>query len=96
MPRKPTGRPAGRPTGTGHLDNPERITVALPGDMFVRLEAYSQGRKLAACVRELLDHALTCPYKRQTRPQAVTATVTDTDAPQTPARRRKRQAAPAD
>ena len=33
MPRKPTGRPASRPPGTGHLDNPERITVALPGAM---------------------------------------------------------------
>ena len=95
MPRKATGRPAGRPTGTGHLDNPERITVALPGAMVTRLEACRHGRKLSACVRELLEHALTCP-KRQTQPRAVTATVTDTDAPQSPARRRKRQAAPAD
>ena len=96
MPRKPTGRPAGRPPGTGHLDNPERITVALPGAMVARLEAYRHGRKLAACVRELLEHALTCPYERQPQPRPVTVTVTDTDAPQTPPRRRKRQAAPAD
>jgi hypothetical protein len=54
--------------------------------MMVRLEAYSQGRKLAACVRELLDHALTCP---QTQARAGTATNT----PQTTPRRRKRQAA---
>ena len=91
MPRKPTGRPTGRPTGTRHLDNPERITVALPGDMVVRLEAYRQGRKLSACVRELLEHALTCPQVR-----AVTDTVTDTDIPQSPARRRKRQTEAAD
>jgi hypothetical protein len=65
MPRKPTGRPAGRPPGTGHLDHPERITVALPAEMMLRLVRYSHGRKLAACVRELLDHALTCPTAPQ-------------------------------
>jgi hypothetical protein len=88
MPRKPTGRPVGRPPGTGHLDNPERITVALPGAMVARLEAYSHGRKLAACVRELLEHALTCPYERQTRPEASTPLLTP--------RKRKCQAASAD
>ena len=91
MPRKPTGRPRGRPAGTGHLDNPERITVALSGEMHARLEAYRHGRKLAACVRELLEHALTCPQKRQTRPQAEAETALP--APQTPSRRRKRLAA---
>ena len=91
MPRKPTGRPTGRPTGTGHLDNPERITVALPGAMVARLEAYRHGRKLSACVRELLEHALTCPQAR-----TVTDTVTDTYTPQSPARRRKRQTEAAD
>jgi hypothetical protein len=69
MPRKPTGRPAGRPPGTGHLDNPARITVALPGAMMARLEDYCHGRKLAACVRELLDHALNCSAVSQTPPR---------------------------
>jgi hypothetical protein len=64
--------------------------------MVVRLDAYRQGRKLAACVRELLEHALTCSQKRQTQARAVTATVSDTEAPQAPARRRTRQTAPAD
>jgi len=64
--------------------------------MVVRLEAYRQGRKLSACVRELLEHALTCSQKRQTQARAVPVTVTDTDVPQTPARRHKRQATPAD
>ena len=36
------------------------------------------------------------PKARAARLQAVTDTVTDTDAPQKPARRRKRQTAPAD
>jgi hypothetical protein len=56
--------------------------------MVARLEAYRQDRKLAACVRELLEHALTCPYERQTRAEAST--------PQQPPCRRKRQAAHAD
>lgn len=93
MPRKPTGRPTGRPPGTGHLDNPERITVALPGGLVARLDAYRHGRKLSACVRELLEHALTCPQTPQTPASAVTVTVTNTDAHQTQPRRRKRQTA---
>jgi hypothetical protein len=66
--------------------------------MVARLEAYRHGRKLSACVRELLDHALTCPPQRQREARAVTDTDTDTNTntPQAPARRRKRQAAPAD
>jgi metal-responsive CopG/Arc/MetJ family transcriptional regulator len=82
MPRKPTGRPTGRPTGSVHFANQERIAVVLPGEMAERLDAYCQGRKRSTCVRELLEHALTCPQKRQTQARAVTDTVTDTDAPQ--------------
>jgi hypothetical protein len=73
MPRKPTGRPRGRPAGTGQLNNPKRITVWLPGDVYAKLEAYADGRhyhrgepQLAVCMRELLMHALACPYKQQT------------------------------
>jgi hypothetical protein len=74
MPRRPTGNPRGRPKGTGQLHAPERITVWLDGALFQRLEAYAEGRHfhrtapvLAGCVRELLDHALSCPHKKQTR-----------------------------
>jgi hypothetical protein len=74
MPRKPTGRPRGRPAGTGQLNNPKRITVWLPGDVYDKLEAYADGRhyhrgepQLAVCMRELLMHALACPYKQQTQ-----------------------------
>ena len=73
MPRKPTGNPRGRPRGTGHLGTPQRITVWLPGALYERLDAYAEGRHfhrgtpaLAGCVRELLEHALACPYKQQT------------------------------
>jgi len=74
MPRKPTGRPPGRPLGSGHLDNPKRITVWLSGETYAKLEAYADGRhyhrgepQLAVCMRELLVHALACPYKNQTQ-----------------------------
>lgn len=71
----------------------------LKGDTYSRLEAYAEGRsfarggspQLATCVREAIDHYLICPQKRQTQPQA--EAVTETPAPQTPPRRRKRQAA---
>jgi len=72
MPRKPTGNPPGRPKGSGHLADARRITVWLSGETYTRLEAYAEGRHyhrgdpaLAACVRELLVHALACPYKQQ-------------------------------
>jgi hypothetical protein len=74
MPRKPTGRPRGRPAGTGQLDNPKRITVWLRGETYDKLESYADGRhfhrgepQLASCMRELLEHALACPYKNQTQ-----------------------------
>lgn len=73
MPRKPTGRPAGRPRGTGQLADARRITVWLTGEVYDKLHTYAEGRhyhrgdpELAACVRELLTHALACPYKSQT------------------------------
>ena len=44
MPRKPTGRPRGRPAGTGQLDHPKRINVWLSGETYARLEAYADGR----------------------------------------------------
>ena len=104
MSRHATGRPPGRPPGSGRLGKVKRVTVQLPEALYVRLEAYADGRSVArggspqlpACVREAIEHYLACSQKRQTRPQAVTDTVTDTAAPQKPARRRKRQTAPAD
>ena len=78
MPRKPTGRPTGRPVGSGRLglgtqDPHTRLTVRIPPDLYTRLEAFAKGRsysrgtpQLAGCVRTLLEHALACPYKRQT------------------------------
>src|SRR5262245_21537930 len=82
MPRKPTGRPRGRPVGTGFLGEQTRVTIRMPTALSARLEAYTDGRgvarggspQLAACVREALEYDLVCPQKRQTRPQAATAT----------------------
>ena len=72
MPRKPTGRPPGRPPGSGQLADARRITVWLAGEVYEKLHTYAEGRhyhkgdpELAACVRELLVHALACPYKNQ-------------------------------
>ena len=51
MPRKPTGRPEADQPGTGQLDNPERITVSLPGEMAARLERIARAaNSLPACV----------------------------------------------
>ncbi len=73
MPRKPTGNPRGRPPGTGTLGEQTRFTVRIPTELYARLEAFAEGRSYtrgtpqrAGCVRELLEHALLCPYKRQT------------------------------
>ena len=100
MARHATGRPPGRPPGSGRLGKVKRVTVTLPEALYVRLEAYADGRSVArggspqlpACVREAVEHYLTCPQKRQTPPQAVTDTVTDTDAPQSPPRPQTRSA----
>ena len=97
MARKPTGRPRGRPPGTGELDSPKRLNVWLSGETYARLAAYADGRsfargtpELAVCARQAIEHFLACPQKHQPAPQAVTDTVTDTEEPQTPPRRRKR------
>ena len=99
MPRQPTGRPVGRPKGTTKLGTYTRITVRVPTALYDRLDAYAEGRsfarggspQFAACVREAIEHYLACPQKHQTQPQD--EAVTETPAPQTPPRRRKRQAA---
>ena len=77
MPRKRTGKPRGRPTGTGELGEQVRCTVRIPVKLYQRLEAYADDRQstswsflpLSACVRELLDHALACPQRRQAEAQ---------------------------
>jgi len=73
MPRQPTGNPTGRPPGSGRLGEVVRLTVRLPTELYGRLEAFAEGRgytrgtpELSGCVRALLEHALVCPYKRQT------------------------------
>ena len=73
MPHTPTGRPH----GTGRLGEEQvRCTVRLPRPLYVQLESFAKGRHdpgsirpLSACVRELLDHALACPQRRQTEAQ---------------------------
>ena len=75
MPRKPTGRPPGRPVGSGAVLERDqvRLTVRIPQTLFDRLEAYAEGRhftrgtpQLAGAVRDALEHFLTCPYSWQT------------------------------
>jgi hypothetical protein len=76
MPRHPTGRPPGRPVGSGAVLEREqvRLTVRIPTTLYDRLEAFAEGLhftrgtpQLSGCVREALEHFLTCPYKRQTQ-----------------------------
>lgn len=82
MSKHATGRPPGRPPGSGRLGKVKRLTVHLPEALYARLAAYAEGRssargdapQLPACVREALEHYLVCPQKRQTQPQAVTDT----------------------
>jgi hypothetical protein len=81
MPRHPTGRPRGRPVGTGKLGKQTRLTVRIPTDLYTRLEAFAAGRsftcgtpQLAASVRQALEHFLSCPYKRQRNKEDVPET----------------------
>ena len=73
MPRRPTGKPRGRPPGTGTLGEQTRFTVRIPTELYQQLEAFAEGRsytrgtpQLAGCVREALAHYLVCPHRRQT------------------------------
>ena len=74
MPRKPTGRPRGRPVGTGKLGEQTRLTVRIPLELYTRLEAFAETRRytrgtpqLAECVREALEQYLAQPHNRQTK-----------------------------
>ena len=62
MARIRTGRPAGRPKGSGTLGEVRRITVHVPRGLYERLASYAAGRsfakgtpQLAICVREALE-----------------------------------------
>src|SRR5712691_2040600 len=72
MPRTPTGRPRGRPTGTGKLGEHVRFTVRIPRALYDRLEAFAEGRRsprgtpqLSWCVRDALAHYLVCPQRQK-------------------------------
>lgn len=75
MGRIPTGKPKGRPKGTGRLgEHVTRLTVRIPDDLYQRFAAFADGRtfhrgdtQLADSVRDALAHYLACPHKRQTR-----------------------------
>jgi hypothetical protein len=61
MPRQPTGRPRGRPKGSGELGEQTRLTVRIPLALYERLQEFAEGRvytrgapQLAVCVREAL------------------------------------------
>lgn len=81
MPRKPTGRPRGRPVGTGKLgEEIVRLTVRLPADLYARLDAFAAGRAyrrgeahLSDCARDALEHFLVCPHKRQPEKRTASA-----------------------
>ena len=77
MPRKPTGRPRGRPPGSGQLGEEgtghKRLTVRLPTELYDALEAVAEKEHytketpaLARTVRTALEHYLACPHRRQT------------------------------
>jgi len=78
MPRKTTGRPVGRPPGSGQLGEEgtghKRLTVRLPTELYDALEALAEHEhytreapELARTVRTALEHYLACPHRRQTR-----------------------------
>lgn len=76
MPRQPTGRPPGRPVGSGAVLEREqtRLTVRIPATLYDRLEAFAEGLhftrgtpQLSGCVREALEHFLVCPQMWQTQ-----------------------------
>jgi hypothetical protein len=69
----PTGRPRGRPPGSGQLGEEGvghiRLTVRLPKVLYDALEAVTYTREapdLAQTVRMALEHYLACPQRRQT------------------------------
>jgi predicted transcriptional regulator len=77
MPRKPTGRPRGRPPGSGQLGEEgrghKRLTVRIPTELYDALEAVAEQEhytreapELARTVRRALEHYLSCPHRRQT------------------------------
>ena len=82
MPRHATGKPRGRPVGSSKLGKGKRVTVLLPEALYMRLDAYAEGRSIArggasqlsTCVRDAIEHYLSCPQKRQIQLQAVTDT----------------------
>ena len=72
MPRTPTGRPVGRPPGSGQLgvegQGHKRLTVRLPSALYHALEAVTYTREapdLARTVRTALEHYLVCPQRQQ-------------------------------
>jgi hypothetical protein len=78
MGRIPTGRPKGRPKGTGRLGEVVRLTVRIPEDLYARFVAFAEGRsylrgdpQLSDCARDAIAHYLACPDKRLTRKSTV-------------------------
>ena len=72
MPRQPSGKPRGRPTGTGTLGEQTRLTVRIPTELYHRLEAFAERRRytrgtpqLSGCVRDALEHYLVCLQRQQ-------------------------------
>jgi hypothetical protein len=70
MPRQSTGRPRGRPRGSGLGigDDAPRLTIRLPRDLYASLEAFAERYKyhrgdppLSVCVREMVAFCLKHP-----------------------------------